>query len=263
MRIALGLEYDGGPFQGWQTQPAGNTVQDALEAALAQIALEPIAVTCAGRTDRGVHACGQVVHFDSRVERPDTAWVRGVNGFLPESIAVLWARRVAEDFHARYRARSRTYRYVLVSRAVRPALAARYAGWTHAPLDLAAMSDAARHLLGEHDFSAFRSAECQAKTPVRTLHELRLERQGNRVDFVLRANAFLHHMVRNIVGTLVHVGKGARAPGWVLDVLRSRDRGRAAATFGPQGLYLESVQYDPAWELPGTAPALIAVALEA
>jgi tRNA pseudouridine38-40 synthase len=146
---------------------------------------------------------------------------------------------------------------------VRPALAARYAGWTHAPLDLAAMSDAARHLLGEHDFSAFRSAECQAKTPVRTLHELRLERQGDRVDFVLRANAFLHHMVRNIVGTLVHVGKGARAPGWVLDVLRSRDRGRAAATFGPQGLYLESVQYDPAWELPGTAPARIAVALEA
>jgi tRNA pseudouridine38-40 synthase len=263
MRIALGLEYDGGPFHGWQTQPAGNTVQDALEAALAQIACEPVPVTCAGRTDRGVHACGQVVHFDSGAERPDTAWVRGVNGYLPESIAVLWARRVDKDFHARYSARSRTYRYVLVSRAVRPALASRYAGWTHAPLDLAAMNDAARHLLGEHDFSAFRSSECQAKTAVRTLHELRLERQGDRIDFVLRANAFLHHMVRNIVGTLVHVGKGARAPGWVLDVLRSRDRGRAAATFGPEGLYLESVEYGPSWQLPRIAPALIPVALEA
>src|SRR5258706_6105440 len=263
MRIALGLEYDGSPFQGWQTQPAGNTVQDALEAALAQIAGARVAVTCAGRTDRGVHACGQVVHFDCGVERPDTAWVRGVNGFLPESIAVLWARRVAEDFHARYSAQSRTYRYVLVSRAVRAALAARHAGWTHAPLDLAAMSEAARHLLGEHDFSAFRSSECQAKTPVRTLLELRVERQGDRIDFVLRANAFLHHMVRNIVGTLVHVGKGARAPGWVLEVLRSRDRGKAAATFGPEGLYLETVEYGASWQLPRTAPALVAVALEA
>jgi tRNA pseudouridine38-40 synthase len=263
MRIALGLEYDGSPFQGWQTQPAGNTVQDALEGALAQIAGGRVAVTCAGRTDRGVHARGQVVHFDPGVERPDAAWVRGVNGFLPESIAVLWARRVAGDFHARYSARSRTYRYVLVSRAVRPALAARYAGWTHAPLDLAGMSDAARHLLGEHDFSAFRSSECQARTPVRTLHELRLERQGDRIDFVLRANAFLHHMVRNIVGTLVHVGKGARAPGWVLDVLLSRDRGKAAATFGPQGLYLEAVEYGPSWQLPRAVSALIPVALEA
>ena len=263
MRIALGLEYDGSPFQGWQTQPAGNTVQDALEAALAQIAGEPVAVTCAGRTDRGVHASGQVVHFDSAAVRPDSAWVRGVNGFLPESIAVLWARRVPEDFHARYAARSRTYRYVLVSRGVRPALAARYAGWTHAPLDVTAMSEAAHHLLGEHDFSAFRSSECQAKTPVRTLHELRVESKGERIDFVLRANAFLHHMVRNIVGTLVHVGKGARAPGWVLEVLRSRDRGAAAATFGPQGLYLEAVAYDASWELPHAAPARIAVALEA
>jgi tRNA pseudouridine38-40 synthase len=263
MRIALGLEYDGSPFRGWQTQPAGNTVQDALEAALAQIAGEPVAVTCAGRTDRGVHASGQVIHFDSAAERPDSAWVRGVNGFLPESIAVLWARRVPEDFHARYAARSRTYRYVLVSRGVRSALAARYAGWTHAPLDVAAMSAAARHLLGEHDFSAFRSSECQAKTPVRTLHELRVESRGERIDFVLRANAFLHHMVRNIVGTLVHVGKGARVPGWALDVLRSRDRGAAAATFGPEGLYLESVEYGSSWELPRAAPALIAVALEA
>jgi tRNA pseudouridine38-40 synthase len=263
MRIALGLEYDGSRFQGWQTQPAGNTVQDALEAALAQISGAPVSVTCAGRTDSGVHARAQVVHFDSAAERPDTAWVRGVNGFLPEAVAVLWAQRVPADFHARYSARSRTYRYVLVSRPVRPALAARYVGWTHARLDAAAMSEAGRHLVGEHDFSAFRSSECQAKTPVRTIHELTLEARGERIDFVLRANAFLHHMVRNIVGTLVHVGRRARDPGWVREVLRSRDRSLAAATFGPEGLYLESVDYDPSWQLPHAARERIELPLEA
>ena len=262
MRIALGVEYDGSRFQGWQTQPAGNTVQDTLEAALAQIAGAPVPVACAGRTDSGVHACGQVIHFDTVAERPGTAWVRGVNAFLPDSIAVLWVQRVGGDFHARYSARSRTYRYVLVSRPIRPALSARYVGWTHAPLDLRAMTDAARHLLGEHDFSAFRSSECQAKTPVRTLYELGLERRGDRIDFVVRANAFLHHMVRNLVGTLVHVGKGARDPGWVLEVLQSRDRSHAASTFGPQGLYLESVDYGASWELPRTECKPLAVALE-
>jgi tRNA pseudouridine38-40 synthase len=189
--------------------------------------------------------------------------VRGVNGFLSEAVAVLWARRVPADFHARYSARSRTYRYVLVNRAVRPALAARYAGWIHAPLDVGAMSEAARQLLGEHDFSAFRSSECQARTPVRTIHELSLEARGERIDFVVRANAFLHHMVRNIVGTLVHVGKGARAPVWVRDVLRSRDRSLAAATFGPEGLYLASIEYEPKWQLPRTAHAPLALPLEA
>ena len=263
MRIALGLEYDGSRFQGWQTQPAGNTVQDTLEAALSQISGERVSVTCAGRTDSGVHARAQVVHFDSAAERPNSAWVRGVNGFLPEAVAVLWAQRVSADFHARYSARSRTYRYVLINRPVRPALAARYVGWTHARLDVAAMSKAARHLVGEHDFSAFRSSECQAKTPVRTIHELALEPRGERIDFVLRANAFLHHMVRNIVGTLVHVGKGARAAGWVREVLRSRDRSLAAATFGPEGLYLESVDYDTSWQLPQAARDRFEVPLEA
>ena len=263
MRIALGLEYDGSRFHGWQTQPGGNTVQDSVEAALAQINGGPVSVTCAGRTDSGVHACAQVVHFDTLAERPDTAWVRGVNGFLPEAVVVLWARRVPEDFHARYSARSRTYRYVLVSRPVRAALAARYAGWTHASLDVAAMCAAAGYLLGEHDFSAFRSSECQARTPVRFVHELTLEQRGERIDFVLRANAFLHHMVRNIVGTLVHVGKGARGPEWVLDVLRSRDRRLAAGTFGPEGLYLESVDYGSAWELPESARGVVALPLEA
>ena len=263
MRIALGIEYDGSRFLGWQTQPGGNTVQDALEAALAAIASEPVSVTCAGRTDRGVHAREQVVHFDIGAERPDTAWVRGVNTFLPEAVSVLWARRVPPDFHARYSARERTYRYVLVRRAIRPALAARYAGWTHAPLDVAAMRNAARHLVGEHDFSAFRSAECQAKTPVRTLHELSLEERGERIDFVVRANAFLHHMVRNLVGTLVHVGKGGRPADWVLGVLRSRDRSLAAATFGPEGLYLESIDYGTSWQLPKAGRAIVALPIEA
>lgn len=262
MRIALGLEYDGSRFQGWQTQPARNTVQDSVEAALAQIAGAPVPVVCAGRTDSGVHAREQVVHFDTGAERPDTAWVRGVNGLLPDSVAVLWARRVPPGFHARYSATSRTYRYVLISRAVRPALSARYAGWTHAALDVASMSEASRCLIGEHDFSAFRSSECQAKTPVRTVHEVSIQRSGDRIDFVLRANAFLHHMVRNIVGTLVHVGKGARSADWVRDVLQSRDRSLAAQTAGAEGLYLESVRYDASWELPQAKQPLLAIAVE-
>jgi tRNA pseudouridine38-40 synthase len=250
MRIALALEYDGSRFFGWQTQPGGGTVQDTLEAALATISGERIQVTCAGRTDRGVHALEQVVHFDVAAQRPASAWVRGVNALLPESVAVQWSRQVPAEFHARYAARARTYRYVLVSRAVRPALAARHAGWFHLPLDVAAMRAAARHLRGEHDFSAFRSAECQAKTPVRTLLGLDIEARGERIDFVLRANAFLHHMVRNIVGTLVYVGKGKHPPAWAGEVLESRDRARAAPTFAAGGLYLERVEYEARWGLP-------------
>lgn len=262
MRIALGLEYDGSRFLGWQTQPCGGTVQDALEAALAAIAGERAAVTCAGRTDRGVHARGQVVHFDTGAERPEAAWVRGVNALLPECAAVLWSRRMPENFHARYGALSRTYRYVLLNRSVRPALAARYAGWMHAPLDVEAMREAARFLVGRHDFSAFRSAECQAKTPVRTLHELSVACRGERIDFVLRANAFLHHMARNIVGALAWVGKGSRAPVWVRDVLESRQRASAAPTFSPEGLYLESVEYAPGWNLPRTEPEALTIPAE-
>jgi tRNA pseudouridine38-40 synthase len=250
-KIALGLEYDGSRFLGWQTQPGGGTVQDALEAALGAVAGERITVTCAGRTDRGVHARAQVVHFETAAARPDAAWVRGVNAMLPESAAVLWMRRVAPEFHARYSALARTYRYVLLNRAVRPALAACYVGWHHAPLDLDAMREAAALLVGEHDFSAFRSAECQAKTPVRTLHALCIERAAERFDFALRANAFLHHMARNIVGALVQVGKGRRPARWVREVLESRDRARAAPTFGAEGLYLESIEYEPRWGLPG------------
>jgi tRNA pseudouridine38-40 synthase len=261
-RIALGIEYDGSRFLGWQTQPGGGTVQDALEAALAGIADAPAEVTCAGRTDRGVHARAQVVHFDTAAVRPDSAWVRGVNALLPEAVAVLWARRVAEDFHARYSALARSYRYLLLNRTVRPALAARYSGWYHAPLDVEAMRAAAASLVGEHDFTAFRAAECQAKSPVRTLHSIGIERTGERVDFTLRANAWLQHMERNIVGTLVYVGSGRQPPQWAKQVLASRDRALAAPTFAAEGLYLESVDYEARWNIPapGAQPVALPVA---
>ena len=225
-------------------------MQDAVEAALAGIAAAPVSVTCAGRTDRGVHARGQVAHFDTAASRPESAWVRGVNAFLPDSVAVLWSREVEGEFHARYSALARTYRYELLNRPVRLALAAQYAGWFHAPLEVAAMREAAALLIGEHDFSAFRAAECQAKTPVRKLYSIDIERHGERIDFVLRANAFLQHMVRNIVGTLVYVGSAKYPPSWVAEVLNSRDRSRAAPTFAPEGLYLEKIEYESRWNLP-------------
>lgn len=251
MRIALGLEYDGSRFLGWQTQPGGGAVQDALEEALAMIAGGgPVSVVAAGRTDRGVHALEQVAHFDVAALRPTSAWVRGVNALLPPSIAVLWATPVDAEFHARYSARARSYRYVLINRPVRPALAAGRVGWFHAPLDIGAMRAAAKHLVGEHDFSAFRSSECQAKTPVRTVTALRIESRGERIDFVVRANAFLHHMVRNLVGALLYVGKGRFPPHWVRELLVSRDRSRGAPTFGAEGLYLETIDYEAHWGLP-------------
>jgi tRNA pseudouridine38-40 synthase len=225
-------------------------VQDALEQALAAIAGAPIRVTAAGRTDRGVHARAQVAHFDTDAVRPASAWVRGVNALLPDSVAVLWSREVDAEFHARYGATSRTYRYRLLNRPVRPALAAGRVGWFHIPLDIDKMREAAAALVGEHDFSAFRSAECQAKTPVRVLHALQIGRDADCIDFTLRANAFLHHMVRNIVGTLVYVGKGKLPPVWVGEVLASRDRSRAAPTFGPEGLCLEKIEYEAKWGLP-------------
>jgi tRNA pseudouridine38-40 synthase len=195
-----------------------------------------------------------VIHFDTDVARPDSAWVRGVNALLPDSVAVLWSREVDREFHARYSALSRTYRYKLLNRAVRPALAATHAGWFHLPLDIQSMRQAAIHLVGEHDFSAFRSSECQAKTPVRTLHALDIEVRGERIDFVLRANAFLHHMVRNIVGALVQVGLGAKPASWPGEILATRDRTQAAATFMPDGLYLTGIDYDRRFGLPDTSP---------
>jgi len=225
-------------------------VQDALEAALATIADSQVSTTAAGRTDRGVHARLQVAHFDTDAKRPESAWVRGVNALLPDAVAVLWSHPVPDDFHARYSARSRTYRYSLLNRPVRPALSAHYAGWFHLPLDVQKMREAAALFVGEHDFSAFRSSECQAKSPVRTIHAFQVEKRGETIDFVVRASAFLHHMVRNLVGTLVYVGKGKHPPHWVNQLLRSKDRAKAAPTFGPEGLYLETIEYEPQWQLP-------------
>jgi len=209
-----------------------------------------VSTTAAGRTDRGVHARMQVAHFDTDVKRPESAWVRGVNALLPDAMAVLWSTQVADEFHARYSALSRTYRYELLNRPVRAALSAHYAGWFHLPLDVEKMREAAALLLGEHDFSAFRSSECQAKTPVRNIHLFEIQQTEKGIAFVIRANAFLHHMVRNLVGTLVYVGKGKHPPQWVKEVLRSGDRAKAAPTFGPEGLYLERIEYEPKWGLP-------------
>ncbi len=253
MRIALGIEYHGGPFCGWQTQPAGCGVQDALERALSEIASEKVSTICAGRTDAGVHALAQVVHFETTVARPDTAWVRGVNTLLPAGAAVTWMRPVPADFNARYAALERCYRYVLLNHPVRPALNQGRTGWFHAPLDLARMREAANYLIGEHDFSAFRSAECQAKSPVRDLRRLTIRVSGEFVVFELAANAFLQHMVRNIVGCLLYAGKGNYEPSWVGEVLASRDRALAAPTFDAAGLYLAHVSYDAKWGLPQLA----------
>ena len=225
-------------------------MQDAVEAALARIAAHAVSVTAAGRTDRGVHAREQVAHFDTDASRAQSAWVRGANAFLPDSIAVLWAHEVTAEFHARYSALSRTYRYALLNRPVRPALGAAHLGWFHAPLDIEAMRRAARALLGEHDFSAFRAAECQAKTPVRSVHLIDIERSGERIDFLVRANAFLQHMVRNIVGSLVYVGAGRQPVTWMRELLESRERSRAAPTFAAEGLYLERIEYPSHWGLP-------------
>jgi tRNA pseudouridine38-40 synthase len=249
-RIAIGIEYDGSRFCGWQTQPSGRAVQDALERSLAEIAGERVDTICAGRTDAGVHALEQVVHFDCAAQRPRSAWVRGTNALLGEGAAVIWAQPVAPEFHARYAARERHYRYVLLNHITRPALNARRVGWFHLPLDLERMRAGASYLTGEHDFSAFRSAECQAKSPVRDLRRLEIRRSGDYVVFDLAANAYLHHMVRNIVGCLVYVGKGKYDPPWIAEVLAGRDRRLAAPTFDAAGLYLVEVCYEDKWGLP-------------
>jgi tRNA pseudouridine38-40 synthase len=256
MRIALGIEYDGAPFHGWQSQADGSGVQDALERALAAIAGARVRAVAAGRTDAGVHATLQVVHFDTDAARPDTAWVRGANALLPESMAVRWALPIGPDFHARFAAVGRHYTYLLLDRPVRPALLNRRVGWYHRPLALEAMRAAAAALLGHHDFSAFRAAECQAKSPVKTLDRLDIAREDDVIRFDLHADAFLQHMVRNIVGALVYVGSGRQAPGWTAELLHSRDRTRGAPTFAACGLYLTGIDYLPRWNLPPTVVPL-------
>lgn len=251
-RLALGLEYDGRPFQGWQSQPSRQTVQDVLEAAIARFTgrQERIAVIAAGRTDAGVHALGQVIHLDTDALRSMHAWVRGLDALLPPTIAVRWAREVPETFHARFSALRRSYVYRIFNDPIRSALLDGRAAWCFRPLDLNAMREAAGTLLGEHDFSSFRSVQCQAKSPVKRLERLDIRREGANIEFVFTANAFLHHMVRNIVGSLVYVGLGRRPAAWMSEVLAARDRTRAAPTYAACGLYFATAEYPPEFGLP-------------
>jgi tRNA pseudouridine38-40 synthase len=255
-RYKLIIEYDGGPFCGWQLQDNGASVQGALETAVKAICGEQVRVHGAGRTDAGVHALNQVVHFDSPVTRAAHSWIRGTNRYLPADIAVQWCRLVPDSFHSRASAVGRRYVYVLLESAVRPALENGLAGWSFRTLDGDAMRQAAAALLGEHDFTAFRSAECQALSPIKTMRELSIERRGAYWRFSFDADAFLHHMIRNVVGCLTAVGEGSRPVRWLADVLESRDRSQAAATFSPDGLYFQGPYYDPVHGIPDRTAAM-------
>ena len=250
VRIAVGIEYDGSAYAGWQSQAQLRTLQQVTEQALAAIAAEGVSLTCAGRTDAGVHALGQVAHFDTHAVRSMRSWVLGANSALPGDVSVSWALPVPAHFHARFCAEARTYRYLIVNRLARPALLQQRAAWVHRPLDHERMAEAARALVGEHDFSAFRAAGCQARSPVRRMERLSVERYGERVVIEATANAFLHHMMRNIAGLLIAIGKGNAPPAWAHQVLAGRDRTRSAATAPACGLYLVSVRYPAAFGLP-------------
>ncbi len=256
MRVALGIAYRGSAYSGWQSQPGGRTVQDHLDAALSTFAGAPIRSICAGRTDAGVHALNQVVHFDSVAVRENHSWIRGTNRYLPADIAVQWCRFVPDSFHSRASASGRRYTYLLLESPVRPSLEAGVAGWSLRVLDGDAMQQAAVALLGEHDFSAFRSAECQALSPVKIMRSLAVERRGAYWRFSFDADAFLHHMIRNIVGCLIAVGNGSRPATWLAAVLESRDRSLASATFSPDGLYFQGPYYDPVHAIPDRTSAM-------
>lgn len=256
MRLALGVAYRGQAYAGWQSQPGGNTVQDRLESALSQFAAVPVRTLCAGRTDAGVHGLNQVVHLDAPVEREPFSWVRGTNRYLPPDIAVQWCRVVDDDFHARNSARGRRYAYVLLESPVRPALEQGAAGWVFRPLQAEVMREAAQVLIGEHDFSSFRSAECQAASPVKELRSIEISRRGAYWRFDFDGSAFLHHMVRNIMGCLVAIGSGQRPAGWMREVLVARSRDAAAPTFSASGLYFVGPYYDAGLDLPAHTPAI-------
>jgi tRNA pseudouridine38-40 synthase len=249
-RIAVGIEYDGSAYAGWQAQACLPTVQHITERALSSVAAEPLTLVCAGRTDAGVHAHGQVAHFDTRATRSARGWVLGANSELPADVSVSWAAPVPAHFHARYCAEARTYRYLILNRLARSALLAHRATWIHRPLDQERMAQAALGLHGEHDFSAFRSSECQAKSPIRRMERLSVERRGDWVVIEATANAFLHHMMRNIAGLLIAIGKAEAPPSWAREVLEGRDRTSNAATAPAAGLYLVSVRYPAAFALP-------------
>lgn len=262
-RIACRIEYDGSAFNGWQAQSAGEvvTVQQTLEAALSAVADHPIKVHCAGRTDTGVHGFAQIVHFDTPVARSPKSWVMGGNGHLPPTVRLHWAQPVPEDFHARFSATARRYRYLVVDAPVRPAALVGQVSWQRRPLDVATMNAAAQALLGERDFSAFRAASCQSTSPMRNVQQVSVFRRGAIVVIEIQANAFLHHMVRNIAGSLMAVGTGRHPPEWIAQLLAGRDRTVAADTAAPDGLYLVDIEYPTHYELPFTpaGPLLLAM----
>lgn len=250
MRIALGVEYDGSAFCGWQFQDHSPSVQEAVEKALSKVANEPVRVVCAGRTDTGVHATEQVIHFDTEVERSERSWVYGANANLPKEVAMLWATPIDEEFHARFSAVRRRYRYVIFNRNVRPTFLAWRTSWDYRPLDVARMAEAAQCLVGEHDFSSYRAVGCQAKSPVRTVNDIQLSRHNELIFIDIEANAFLHHMVRNIAGVLMAIGAGERPVDWATEVLEHRDRTLGGVTAPPSGLYLTGVTYPEQFHLP-------------
>ncbi len=254
-RVAMAVEYNGAEFHGFQSQPSGvTTVQTALEAALSTIAAEPVTLVCAGRTDAGVHATTQIVHFDTMAQRPERAWALGTRAHLPASIGVRWAKNVIPQFHARFSALSRTYRYLISDQASYSSLTHDRVTWSNRRLDVNLMREGAACLVGEHDFTSFRASQCQARSPVRKVHHLHIVRRGDLIVLEVQANAFLHHMVRNIVGVLMAVGAGDVAPSWVAEVLAARDRSAGGVTARPFGLYLVSVDYPDHFNLPGALP---------
>ncbi len=256
VRVALGVSYHGGHYQGWQSQPSGQTVQDQLEKALSRFANHRVSTLCAGRTDAGVHGLMQVVHFDTLLHRPEQAWVRGPNTLLPSDIAVQWAKVVPRSFHCRASAVSRRYAYVVMQSPVRPSLDDGRVGWVYRPLQLEPMQQAAQQLIGEHDFSSFRASACQALSPVKRMLRIQISRRGAYWRFEFEANAFLHHMIRNIMGCLIAIGEQRRLPAWINQVLAARDRDAAAPTFSPDGLYFLGPRYEPHWGLPENSPLL-------
>jgi tRNA pseudouridine38-40 synthase len=250
MRIALGVEYCGHDFFGWQSQPGMKTVQGTVEEALSKIANEPIHLFCAGRTDAGVHATGQVIHFDTKAKRHLDAWVYGTNAQLPPAICIRWSRHVDYSFHARFKAIARRYRYVIFNHPVRPAILSARASWHYYPLDIERMRTAASFLIGEQDFSSFRSSKCNSHSPVRNITDFSIKRHGDFVIFEIEANAFLHHMVRNIAGVLMKIGGGFQEAGWMQEVLLAKSRKAAAITAPAAGLYLSRVCYPEPYIFP-------------
>lgn len=250
MKIAIGIEYHGAYFQGWQSQPNAAGVQDALERAIKQVGGVSVRLHAAGRTDTGVHALMQVAHFETSVHRPLSAWVRGTNAHLPVWVRVLWAKEVEDGFHARFSARARSYQYVLLNQSVAPASQYGRVGWYHRPLSVGEMQEAIQLLLGEHDFSAFRASECQASSPIRTMQRADIIQQDKYFIFNFRANAFLQHQIRNMVGALVYVGQGKIDVPTFAELLQHKDRRLSPPTFMPDGLYFTGVEYDASWQLP-------------